>query len=250
MRSWISLAMSGSLTVPAYFRLGNEFMPPLNEGSILYMPSTLPGLSQTEAQRILQVQDRLIGTVPEVASVFGKAGRADTATDPAPFSMMETVIVLKPEDQWRERPRWYSSWAPDWMKSILRSFWRDRITHEDIVADLDRVVKLPSIPNAWTMPIKARLDMLSTGIRTPVGLKINGADLGIIQKIAVEAEGILQKVPGTRSAIAERTAQGYFLDFVLKRDQLARYGLSVEQANMMLMTAVGGDNQSTVFDGR
>ena len=237
-------------TIPAYLWLGSEFMPPLNEGSILYMPSTLPGLSQTEAQRILQVQDRLIGTVPEVASVFGKAGRADTATDPAPFSMMETVIVLKPEDQWRERPRWYSSWAPDWMKSILRSFWRDRITHEDIVADLDRVVKLPSIPNAWTMPIKARLDMLSTGIRTPVGLKINGADLGIIQKIAVEAEGILQKVPGTRSAIAERTAQGYFLDFVLKRDQLARYGLSVEQANMMLMTAVGGDNQSTIIDGR
>ena len=237
-------------TIPAFMKLGSEFMPPLNEGTLLYMPSTLPGLSQTEAQRILQVQDRLIRTIPEVAQVFGKAGRADTSTDPAPFSMMETVIGLKPEDQWREKPRWFSSWAPDWLKSMLRPFWRDRITQDEIVAELDRVVKLPAIPNAWTMPIKARLDMLSTGIRTPVGLKINGADLETIQKIAVEAESILQRVPGTRSAFAERTAQGYFLDFVLKREALARYGLSVEQANMMVMTAIGGDNQSIVFDGR
>ncbi len=237
-------------TVPAYLKLGSEFMPPLNEGTLLYMPSTLPGLSQTEAQRILQVQDRLIRTVPEVDRVFGKAGRADTATDPAPFSMMETVIVLKPEDQWREKPRWYSSWAPGFLKAMLRPFWRDRLTQEEIVAELDRVVRLPAIPNAWTMPIKARLDMLSTGIRTPVGLKVNGGDLETIQRVAVDAERVLQHVPGTRSAFAERTAQGYFLDFVLKRDQLARYGLSVEQANMLVMTAIGGDNQSTVFDGR
>lgn len=237
-------------TIPAYLSLGSEFMPPLNEGTLLYMPTTLPGLSQTEAQRILQVQDRLIRTVPEVDRVFGKAGRADTATDPAPFSMMETVIVLKPEAQWREKPRWFSKWAPNFVKAVLRSFWRDRITQDEIVAELDRVVKLPSIPNAWTMPIKARLDMLSTGIRTPVGLKVNGADLEVIQKVAVEAERILQSVPGTRSAFAERTAEGYFLDFVLKRDQLARYGLSVEQANMLVMTAIGGDNQTTVFDGR
>jgi len=169
-------------TIPAFLALGSEFMPPLNEGTLLYMPSTLPGLSQTEAQRILQVQDRLIRTVPEVDTVFGKAGRADTATDPAPFSMMETVIVLKPEEQWRAKPRWFSSWAPDFLKAILRPLWRDRISQEEIVAELDRVVKLPSIPNAWTMPIKARLDMLSTGIRTPVGLKINGPDLETIQK--------------------------------------------------------------------
>jgi len=237
-------------TIPVFMRLGSEFMPRLGEGTLLYMPSTLPGLSQTEAQRILQVQDRLIRTVPEVERVFGKAGRADTATDPAPFSMMETVIQLKPEEQWRETKRWYSSWAPDWAKSVLRSFWRDRITEEDIVADLDRAVRLPAIPNAWTMPIKARIDMLSTGIRTPVGLKVNGADLKVIQQIAVEAEGILRNVPGTRSALAERTAEGYFLDFELKREQLARYGLSVEEANMMVMTAIGGDNQTTIFDGR
>jgi Cu(I)/Ag(I) efflux system membrane protein CusA/SilA len=237
-------------TVPVFLHLGSEFMPRLNEGTLLYMPSTLPGISETEAARILQVQDRLIRTVPEVDRVFGKAGRADTATDPASFSMMETVITLKPEDQWREAPRWYSSWAPDWLKGLLRPFWRDRVTEEDIVADLDRVVRLPAIPNAWTMPIKARIDMLSTGIRTPVGLKINGPDLAVIQKIAVDAEGILQKVPGTRSALAERTAEGYFLDFDLKRDRLARYGLSVEEANMLVMTAIGGDNQSVVFDGR
>ena len=237
-------------TIPAFLGLGSEFMPPLNEGSLLYMPSTLPGISQTEAAKILQVQDRLIRTVPEVERVFGKSGRADTALDPAPFNMMETVILLKPEDQWREQKRWFSNWAPGWVKSILRTVWRDRITQEEIVAELDRVVKLPAIPNAWTMPIKARLDMLSTGIRTPVGLKINGADLRTIEKVAVEAESILQGVPGTRSAFAERAAQGYFVDFVLKRDQLARYGLSVEQANTMVMTAIGGENQSIVVDGR
>ena len=237
-------------TVPAFLSLGSEFMPPLNEGTLLYMPSTLPGLSETEAQRILQIQDRLIRTVPEVAGVFGKAGRADTATDPAPFSMMETLINLKPESEWREQPRWYSGWAPEWLKAALRPIWRDRISQEQIVAELDSVVKLPAIPNAWTMPIKARLDMLSTGIRTPVGLKINGANLETIQEIAVQAERVLQGVPGTRSAFAERTAQGYFLDFVLKREQLARYGLSVDQANTLVMTAIGGDNQSTVFDGR
>lgn len=238
------------VTIPVFLKLGSEFMPRLNEGTLLYMPSTLPGISETEAQRILQVQDRLIRTVPEVAQVFGKAGRADTATDPAPFSMMETVIELKPEDQWRTHDRWYSSWAPNWLKGMLRPFWRDRLTEEDIVEDLDKAVRLPAIPNAWTMPIKARIDMLSTGIRTPVGLKINGADLKVIQDIAVQAETILGKVPGTRSALAERTAEGYFLDFELKREQLARYGLSVEEANMLVMTAVGGDNQTTVFDGR
>jgi Cu(I)/Ag(I) efflux system membrane protein CusA/SilA len=237
-------------TIPVFLRLGSEFMPRLNEGTLLYMPSTLPGISETEAQRLLQVQDRLIRTVPEVDRVFGKAGRADTATDPAPFSMMETVIELKPEDHWRAHDRWYSSWAPDWLKGMLRPFWRDRLTEEEIVADLDRAVQLPAVPNAWTMPIKARIDMLSTGIRTPVGLKIGGPDLKVIQDLAVRAETILEKVPGTRSALAERTAEGYFLDFELKRDQLARYGLSVEEANMLVMTAVGGDNQTTVFDGR
>ncbi len=243
-------ALMVAVTVPVFLHLGSEFMPPLNEGTILYMPSTLPGLSQTEAQRILQIQDRLIRTVPEVARVFGKAGRSDTALDPAPFSMMETVIELKPESEWRERPRWYSTWAPEWAKRLLRPFWRDRITEQDIVDDLDRAVRIPSVPNAWTMPIKARLDMLSTGIRTPVGLKVSGADLSVIQAIAEQAETILKGVPDTRSAIADRTAEGYFLDIDLKREALARYGLSIAEANDLVMTAIGGENQTTVIAGR
>jgi len=239
-----------AITVPIVFKLGSEFMPPLYEGTILYMPSTLPGLNQTEAMRILQVQDRLISQVPEVKLVFGKAGRADTATDPAPLSMMETVVELKPEIEWREHKRWYSSWAPEWLKPILRPFWRDRITFDDIIRELDSTVRLPSIPNAWTMPIRARIDMLSTGIRTPVGLKVNGPDLEVIADIAVQAESLLSRVPGTRSVFAERISLGYFLDFELDRRKLARYGLSVEEANMLVMNAIGGDNQTVVFDGR
>jgi Cu(I)/Ag(I) efflux system membrane protein CusA/SilA len=237
-------------TVPVYLKLGQEFMPPLNEGSLLYMPTTLPGMSVAQAQQILQTQDRILRTIPEVDSVFGKAGRAASSTDPAPFSMMETTIILKPESQWRENPRWYSSWAPQWLKGMLRPFWRDRISQEQLVEEMDAKMRVPGLTTAWTMPIKARLDMLSTGIRTPVGLKIAGADLNQIQRVAEDAESILQKVPGTRSVFAERVAGGYFLDFVLRRDKLARYGLSVDNANMLVMTAVGGDNQSTTIEGR
>jgi copper/silver efflux system protein len=238
-------------TIPVYLSLGSEFMPPLREGTILYMPSAVePGMSVAEAQKALQVQDKILRTFPEVERVFGKAGRANTSTDPAPFTMMETTIILKPESEWRERPRWYSSWAPDWLKSSLRPFWNDRITHEDLENEMNAALQLPGISNAWTMPIKGRLDMLSTGIRTPVGIKISGADLATIERVAKETEAVIQKVPGTRSVYAERVAGGYFLDFVLKREQLARYGLSVDDANMLVMTAVGGDNQSTTVEGR
>jgi Cu(I)/Ag(I) efflux system membrane protein CusA/SilA len=238
-------------TVPVYLRLGSEFMPPLREGTILYMPSAVePGMSVAEAQKALQVQDKILKTFPEVERVFGKAGRANTSTDPAPFTMMETTIILKPEREWREKPRWYSSWAPDWLKPVLRPFWRDRITQEDLENEMNAALQLPGISNAWTMPIKGRLDMLSTGIRTPVGIKISGADLATIERVAKETEAVVQQVPGTRSVYAERVAGGYFLDFVLKREQLARYGLTVDDANMMVMTAVGGDNQSTTVEGR
>jgi Cu(I)/Ag(I) efflux system membrane protein CusA/SilA len=250
---WKTIALAAvavALTVPMYLRLGSEFMPPLYEGSILYMPTTMPGMSVAEAERALQTQDKLLRTFPEVERVFGKAGRADTSTDPAPFSMMETTVLLKPESEWREKPQWYSGWAPSWLKPVLRPFWRDRITHDELIAEMDQVVRLPGITNAWTMPIKARLDMLSTGIRTPVGLKISGADSKEIERIGLEAEALLRKVPGTRSVFAERVAEGYFLDFVLKRDRLARYGLSVDDANMAVMTAVGGDNQGTTVEGR
>ncbi len=238
-------------TVPVYLRLGSEFMPPLNEGTILYMPSAVqPGMSVAEAQAALQVQDKILRTFPEVKSVFGKAGRANTSTDPAPFSMMETTVVLKPEAEWRERTRWYSSWAPEWLKAPLRSFWRDRITEEDLKTEMDAALQLPGISNAWTMPIKGRLDMLSTGIRTPVGIKISGAKLPEIERIALETEAALRTLPGTRSVFAERVAGGFFLDFVLKRDQLARYGLSIDDANIMVMTAVGGDEQGVTVEGR
>ncbi len=238
-------------TVPVYLKLGSEFMPPLREGTILYMPSAVePGMSVAEAQKALQVQDKILRTFPEVERVFGKAGRANTSTDPAPFTMMETTVILKPDSAWRERSRWYSSWAPGWLKGVLQPIWRDRISQEDLENEMNAALQLPGISNAWTMPIKGRLDMLSTGIRTPVGIKVSGADLATIERIAKETEAVIQKVPGTRSAYAERVAGGYFLDFVLKREQLARYGLSVDDANMMVMTAVGGDNQTTTVEGR
>lgn len=247
----VALALGMVLaTVPVYLRLGTEFMPPLNEGSLLYMPTTLPGMSVAQAQQILQNQDKILKTFPEVERVFGKAGRADTSTDPAPFSMFETTILLKPHEQWREKPQWYSSWAPEWSKSLFRPFWSDRISQDELVGELDQALKATGITNAWTMPIKARLDMLSTGIRTPVGIKIMGADLKEVERLALEVESLISKVEGTRSVFAERVAGGYFLDFELKRDQLARYGLSIDDANMLVMTAVGGDNQGFTVEGR
>jgi len=237
--------------VPLYARLGSEFMPPLAEGTILFMPSAVePGMSVAEAQKVLQLQDKILMTFPEVERVFGKAGRANTSTDPAPFTMMETTVLLKPELDWRERPRWYSPWAPNWLKGVLRSFWRDRISASELEEQMNQALRIPGISNAWTMPIKGRLDMLSTGVRTPVGIKIMGADLSTIERVAKETEAAVSRVPGTRSAYAERVAGGYFLDFVLKRERLARYGLSVDDANTMVMTAVGGDNQSTTVEGR
>ncbi len=237
-------------TVPAYLALGSEFMPPLYEGSVLYMPTTLPGISVTEAQRLLETQDRILRAFPEVDTVFGKAGRAETSTDPAPFSMMETTVVLKPESAWRAKPRWYSSWAPPWLARWLRPIWRDRITHDELVDEMDRALRIPGTTNAWTMPIKNRIDMLSTGIRTPVGIKIYGSDVNEIQRIGGELETILREVPGTRSVYAERVAGGWFLDFVLKRDALARYGIAVDDANQAIMAAVGGAEATTTVEGR
>ena len=237
-------------TVPIYQRLGSEFMPPLDEGSLLYMPSTLPGISVTEAQRLLQVQDRIIKQFPEVDRVLGKAGRAETSTDPAPLSMMETVIQLKPHDQWRHVDTWYSDWAPDWLKPMLRRVTSDRMSTEQLVTELNQAVKLPGVTNAWTMPIKARTDMLTTGVRTPVGIKIYGADIKEIERLGTEIERALPAVQGTRSVFAERTSGGYFLDLVWKRDELARYGLSVDDAQMVVMSAIGGDTVTTTVEGR
>jgi Cu(I)/Ag(I) efflux system membrane protein CusA/SilA len=215
------------LTYPAFTRLGSEFMPPLNEGMIFYMPTTLPGISITQASRLLQLQDRMLKSFPEVEWVFGKAGRAETSTDPAPFSMGETTVMLKPESQWRAGMTW-----------------------EKLVDEMDKKIRLPGVANAWTMPIKNRIDMLSTGIRTPVGVKIFGPDLRKIEEIGRHLEKVLNSVPGTRSVFAERVAQGYYLDFELKREEIARYGLMIEDIQMIIESAIGGESITTTVEGR
>ena len=240
-------------TLPVVKRLGSEFMPPLDEGALLYMPTTMPGISVTEATRLLTLQDKIIAGFPEVERVFGKAGRADTATDPAPYSMMETTILLKPREQWPEKPRWYKEHMPAWTWPALRRIWIDRISTDELIYGpngLNRALQIPGVTNAWTMPIKARTDMLTTGIRTPVGIKVMGASLDEIQKIGGQVESALKAVPGTSSVFAERTSGGYFLDFDLKRDALARYGLTVEDAEQVVMSAIGGDAVSTTVEGR
>jgi len=236
-------------TIPAYRALGSEFMPPLWEGTVLYMPTTLPGLSVTEAQKLLQTMDRELKTVPEVDRVFGKAGRAETSTDPAPFSMMETTILLRPMSHWRSQARWYSGW-PAWTHGVFRPFWSDRISKEALIAELNDKMQFIGVSNAWTMPIKGRIDMLTTGVRTPIGIKIQGSDLKTIEEIGISIESAIKDLPGTGSAFAERTSGGYFLDFELKRDQLARYGLTIAEAEMVIMAAIGGEPITTTVEGR
>ncbi len=214
------------ITVPVYFKLGSEFMPPLNEGTILYMPTTLPGISVTEAADLLQTQDKLLMSFPEVERVFGKAGRADTSTDPAPFSMMETIVVLKD-----------------------KKYWRAGMTWDKLISKMDQTLQIPGNTNAWTMPIKARIDMLTTGVRTPVGIKIYGPDLSQIEKIGTQLEQIIKPIAGTRSVYAERASGGYFVDFTFSRQQLARYGLTIQDAQMIIMSAIGGENVTTAIEG-
>jgi len=235
--------------VPMYLSLGSEFMPPLWEGDLLYMPTTLPGISIAEARKLMQSMDRILKRVPEVDVVFGKAGRAETSTDPAPLSMLETTILLKPPDQWRPKERWYSGW-PAWLQAPFRRIWPDRIGKDELIDDLNARMRFPGVSNAWTMPIKARIDMLTTGVRTPIGIKILGSDLGVIEALGTRIESVLKDVPGTRSVYAERTAAGYFLDFDLRRDKLARYGLSVKEAQAVIMAAIGGEPVTTVIEGR
>ena len=208
-------------------RLGSEFMPTLNEGTLLYMPATLPGLSVTKAAEILQTQNRIIKTFPEVASVYGKAGRAATATDPAPLEMFETVINLKPERE-----------------------WRSGMTMDTLIAELDQALQIPGVSNAWTMPIKARTDMLSTGIRTPIGIKVFGNDLAELEQLAKAIEAVVKTVPGTTSAYAERITGGYYLNIEPDRAALARYGLGIGDVQEVIATALGGETVTTTVEGR
>ncbi len=239
-----------ALSVPVFLHLGSEFMPPLDEGAILYMPSTMPGISITQAQALLQTTDRILTRFPEVDHVLGKAGRAETSTDPAPLSMLESVIILKPRSAWRHVPTWYSSWAPEIVKSVLRHVTPDTISPEELVHLMDQTLKVPGVSNAWTMPIKGRIDMLTTGMRTPVGLKISGADLETIEQLGTRIEALLPQVKGTRGVFAERTGTGYFLNFKWNREQLARYGLSMEEAQQVVENAVGGEDVTTAVNGR
>ena len=215
------------ITLPVYSQLGSEFMPPLEEGSILYMPSTMPGISIGEAQKVLQVTDRIIKGFPEVDRVLGKAGRAETSTDPAPVSMLETLITLKPKSQ-----------------------WRPHLTQEELISQMNEALTLPGLANAWTMPIKGRIEMLSTGLRTPIGIKISGADLKTIEQIGAQIESLLPSVKGTRNVFAERTGSGYFLDFDWRREELARYGLSIDDVQDVILNAIGGETVTTTVEGR
>ena len=220
----IVLAMA---TIPLYKLIGSEFMPPLYEGTILYMPVTLPGISVTQATGLLQEMDKKLKAFPEVAHVFGKTGRAETSTDPSPFNMMEVIVELKPKE-----------------------FWRKGMTYESLVAEMDEALQFPGVSNAWTMPIKARNDMLTTGIRTAVGIKVFGPDIKKIEAIGKEIEMVAKEVKGTSTVYAERVAGGYFLDFQINRDQLARYGLTIMDVNRIIESAVGGENIATTIEGR
>lgn len=215
------------ITIPMILKTGSEFMPPLDEGSILYMPVTLPNVSITEVNRILQLQDKIIRTIPEVDHVLGKAGRAETATDNAPLSMIETIILLKPRDQWRKG-----------------------ITKNDIIQELDQKLQIPGVTNGWTQPIINRINMLSTGVRTDIGLKIFGTNLDTLEHLAIQAEQILREVPGAADVVAERVQNGYYLDISIKREAAARYGVNVQDIQNIIETAIGGENLSIVIDGR
>ena len=215
-----------AVTVIPFNRLGSEFMPPLWEGDLLYMPTTLPGISVTKARELLQQTDKIIKTFPEVEKVFGKIGRAETATDPAPLTMIETTIMLKPEDQ-----------------------WRPGMTVEKLTQELDKAIQVPGLTNAWTMPIKTRIDMLSTGIKTPVGIKLGGPDLKVLEDLGKKVESVIRTVPGTLSAYAERVMGGNYLDFDINRDAISRYGLTVGDVQDVIQSAVGGMNITTTVEG-
>ena len=222
----VALVVLGVSILPAR-QLGSEFMPRLNEGTLLYMPASLPGMSITKAAELMQAQDRIIKSFPEVASVFGKAGRAATATDPAPIEMFETVVNLKPEEH-----------------------WRPGMTMDKLIAEMDEALRFPGVANSWTMPIQGRLDMLSTGIRTPIGIKVFGMDLAGIERLATQIETVVQAVPGTTSAFAERITGGFYLDIAPDYDALARYGLTVGEVQMVIATALGGERVTTTVEGR
>jgi copper/silver efflux system protein len=247
-------ALAMVATVPVFMRLGSEFMPPLDEGSLLVMPTTFPGISIEEARRALNAQHRIIMGFGEVATVHGKAGRAETATDPAQLDMNESVVALRPVDEWPLIPtvRWYSKWAPQRLKSALRQVWPEqrRRTVNELARDLGAALQMPGYQMAIAPPIRTRIDMLTTGVRTPVGIKVFGPDLQGIERVSLDLEGMLRDVPGTRSTFAERQTGREYIDIAPNRDAIARYGLSVRDVQDLVEAAIGGMPISTVIDGR
>jgi Cu(I)/Ag(I) efflux system membrane protein CusA/SilA len=241
--------------IPLAQTLGKEFMPPLNEGDILYMPITaIPGISIEEAKRQLQAQDRALREFPEVESVFGKIGRAETPTDPAPLTMVETTVRLKPAERWRtvREERWYSGWAPSWLATALRPLWPDqrRLTWDELTTEMNAAMQFPGWTNAWTMPIKTRVDMMTTGIRTPIGIKVFGTSLEEIERVGMALERMLAPVAGTRSVLYERNLGGLYLDIVPDRAKLARYGLTVGDVQRTIEAAIGGAPVTVTVEGR
>ncbi|ABA88957.1 metal ion efflux pump, RND family, inner membrane protein [Syntrophotalea carbinolica DSM 2380] len=255
-KTTLVLALAAMLSIAwPLSQMGSEFMPPLYEGDLLYMPTTLPGISITKAKELLQQTDRIIRQFPEVHHVFGKVGRAESATDPAPLSMIETTIMLKPEEQWRKVPveRFYSGWPDwtEWLKKPLRLVWAEQetITVEQLTEKLNEAIQFPGLTNAWTMPIKTRIDMLSTGIKTPVGIKIMGPDLQTLSDLGESIEALVRTLPGTLSAYSERVVGGNYLDFEIDRDQAARYGLNIGDVQDIIQSAVGGMNVTQTVEG-
>jgi len=237
-------------TVPVALSLETELMPPMDEGTLLYMPSTMPGISIAEAERLLLITDRMLRRFPEVEHVLGKAGHAATATDPAPLSMLETVIVLRPSSEWRRKATWYSSWAPGWASGVFRRFTPDHISMEELVAQMNDALKIPGVSNAWSMPVRARIDMLTTGMRTPLGLKITGANVEQIERIGADVAVVLPSIERTRSVFVERAGQGRFLDIKWNRLALARAGVSMDDAQRTIQYAVAGETATSIVRER
>ncbi len=250
----VAVLLTLSIYIPIS-KMGSEFMPPLYEGDLLYMPTTMPGISITKARELLQQTDRIIAQFPEVERVFGKVGRAETATDPAPLSMLETTIMLKPESEWRTVPklRFYSAWSDnfEWVKKPLRMVWPEEgtIDIEELKTQLNDSIRFPGLTNAWTMPIKTRIDMLSTGIKTPVGIKVMGNDLEVLSRIGQEIEAVVREIPGTLSAFSERVVGGNYLDYDIDRQAVARYGLTVGDVQDTIQSAIGGMNVTQTVEG-
>jgi Cu(I)/Ag(I) efflux system membrane protein CusA/SilA len=254
-RSTVAIGLFAVLSaVPLATKLGHEFMPPLNEGDVLYMPITFPNISIEEAKRQLQRQDQVLRSFPEVESVFGKIGRAESATDPAPLTMVETTVRLKPPSAWRtvRKERWYSSWAPDGVKRALGRVWPELrpLSWDELTHEMNQKMQFPGWTNAWTMPIKTRVDMLTTGVRTPIGIKVLGEDLEEIERVGTRLESLIAPIAGTRSVLYERNLGGLYLDIVPRREALARYGLRVGDVERVIEAAIGGAPVTTTIEGR